>query len=148
MSRGAVTRAEFPEYGWYSVSRIIGPDILGESGIIHLPLPENLRVFQWHQDTFSLPPGSIHLYSSQFCKNQAFISRDRVIALQFHPELNPEAISAFINSLADHEHSSDMNPILEEIMKDMKNYIEGQDFIATLLTYLTNIARKMRNERN
>lgn len=44
------------------------------------------EVFQWHGDTFDLPPGAVHLARSQRFANQAFRLGRRVYALQFHLE--------------------------------------------------------------
>ena len=45
-----------------------------------------IKVFHWHGDTFDLPENAIHLAYSEACKNQAFIYKDKVLALQFHLE--------------------------------------------------------------
>ena len=67
--------------GWFSVTRT-DPIPDGFMGI----LPENQTVFHWHGDTFALPIGAVPLYSSNVCGNQAFLYKDRVLALQFHLE--------------------------------------------------------------
>jgi GMP synthase-like glutamine amidotransferase len=36
---------------------------------------------------------SAHLFESVGCKNQGFIYDDKVVALQFHPEVNEKRIS-------------------------------------------------------
>ena len=51
-----------------------------------------LKVFHWHGDTFDLPQNAIHLASSVACKNQAYIYKDRVLALQFHLEPTRESL--------------------------------------------------------
>jgi GMP synthase (glutamine-hydrolysing) len=45
------------------------------------------RVFQFHQDTFELPAGSVRLASSGECANQAFRWGRAVYGVQFHPEM-------------------------------------------------------------
>jgi GMP synthase (glutamine-hydrolysing) len=42
----------------------------------------------WHQDTFSLPPGSVHLAASRRFPHQAFRWGDRAYGLQFHVEVD------------------------------------------------------------
>ena len=55
-------------------------------------LPAELSAFHWHGDTFGIPDGAAHLASSAACKNQAFIYRERVLALQFHLETTDESL--------------------------------------------------------
>jgi GMP synthase-like glutamine amidotransferase len=73
------------EIGWFPIELTDG----GRSSPITWFLPRKLPVFHWHGDTFELPHGAVHLASSEACRNQAFTYNDRVIALQFHMEINP-----------------------------------------------------------
>ncbi|WP_052427667.1 type 1 glutamine amidotransferase [Neobacillus niacini] len=53
---------------------------------------------EFHGDTFDLPKGAIRLASSKGCQNQMFIYRDRVIGVQFHPELTNEQIDYILKN--------------------------------------------------
>jgi GMP synthase (glutamine-hydrolysing) len=44
-------------------------------------------VFQWHGDTFDLPPGAVQLARSATCEQQAFRYGETAYALQFHLEI-------------------------------------------------------------
>jgi GMP synthase (glutamine-hydrolysing) len=55
-------------------------------------LPAEFTAFHWHGDTFGIPDGAAHLASSAACKNQAFIYKERVLALQFHLETTDESL--------------------------------------------------------
>lgn len=81
------------EIGWFTVTRT-DPIPDGLMGI----LPENQTVFHWHGDTFDLPAGAVHLYSSNVCRNQAFLYKDRVLALQFHLETALESAIPLIQN--------------------------------------------------
>ncbi|WP_028533958.1 glutamine amidotransferase [Paludibacterium yongneupense] len=48
---------------------------------------ENEPVLHWHGDTFDLPAGADLLASSALTPHQAFSCGDKVLALQFHPEV-------------------------------------------------------------
>ncbi len=48
------------------------------------PEGERLAVVQWHGDTFDLPPGAVHLASSERYAAQAFRFGDLAYGLQFH----------------------------------------------------------------
>lgn len=77
------------EIGWFPVRMISRSGPLAD-------LPEQLTVFHWHGDTFEIPPGAARLAESDACANQAFVFGDRVVALQFHIEVTPEAVADFI----------------------------------------------------
>jgi len=42
--------------------------------------------FQWHGDTYSLPPGAVQLARNKAAEQQAFRLGDQVLGLQFHLE--------------------------------------------------------------
>jgi GMP synthase-like glutamine amidotransferase len=79
---GPVTKNAFREIGWHCVQ--LTPQAR------ELPLLESsstgeLMVFQWHGDTFAIPPGAVCLASSRGCANQAF----RVWAQCAGPAVSP-----------------------------------------------------------
>ncbi len=49
----------------------------------------------WHQDTFSLPDGSVHLAASPRFPHQAFRWGDRAYGLQFHVEVDGDLAAAW-----------------------------------------------------
>ncbi|HEY4317132.1 MAG TPA: glutamine amidotransferase [Herbaspirillum sp.] len=57
-------------------------------------------VLHWHGDTFELPAGAIRLASTADYANQAFSLGKHVLALQFHLEMQPEAIGSWIGGHA------------------------------------------------
>lgn len=71
------------EIGWWPVH--LSPQI---EGTLLQGLPETMYLFEFHGDTFTLPMGARLLASSEGCENQAFIYNDRVLAVQFHPEVS------------------------------------------------------------
>ncbi len=53
--------------------------------------------FHWHGDIFELPQGAELLASSPLTPHQAYLWKDHVLALQFHPEMTLEIIQNYIN---------------------------------------------------
>lgn len=49
--------------------------------------------FQWHDDSFSIPPEGTRLAFTGTCHNQAFRGGRRAWGLQFHPEVNREIVA-------------------------------------------------------
>ena len=43
--------------------------------------------YQWHRDTFAIPKGAELIAEGSKFNNQAFIYKDKTLAVQFHPEL-------------------------------------------------------------
>lgn len=63
-------------------------------------LPEEIEVFHWHGETFSLPVGAQHLFESDACPNQGFQIAN-TLALQFHVEMLAEMIPVWAKQYAD-----------------------------------------------
>jgi len=80
------------EIGWYPI-RIL--DAVREHPFF-THLPAEFTVMHWHGDTFDLPPGATLLASSDACKHQAYICEGNVIGVQFHIELRPEEVRAYV----------------------------------------------------
>ena len=53
-------------------------------------------VFQWHGDTYDMPPGAVHLASGEQCRNQAFRIGPSAYGMQFHAEMTPEIMREWL----------------------------------------------------
>jgi GMP synthase (glutamine-hydrolysing) len=53
-------------------------------------------VFQWHGDTFDLPPRAVLLARSALCQNQAFRVGPSAWGLQFHVEMTPDMVDFWL----------------------------------------------------
>jgi GMP synthase-like glutamine amidotransferase len=62
---------------------------------------KTLRVFHWHGDTFGIPDGAVRLASSEATANQAFLYKDKVLALQFHLETTEESLLSLYENARD-----------------------------------------------
>ncbi len=58
-------------------------------------ITNEIEVFHWHDDTFDLPDGSIAIAENQACPNQGFTWNNRVVGLQFHPEITQKNADTF-----------------------------------------------------
>lgn len=80
------------EIGWFPV-RMAAP-AADHPAFAHFP--KELIVLHWHGDTFDLPPGAKLLGSSQACRHQVFVCGEKIVGLQFHPEVRPEDVRFFV----------------------------------------------------
>jgi len=58
--------------------------------------PQTFDVLHWHGDTFDLPAGAVHLAKSHNCVHQAFRWGPLAWGLQFHLEVTPEMVEAWV----------------------------------------------------
>ncbi len=100
-----VMKAKAVEIGWDDVqfSPSAGSDALFSS--VKTPM---LRVLQWHEDTFELPSGAVHLARSGLVENQAFRYGDRFYGFQFHVEIDRPMLEDWFKK------STDLEKILGE----------------------------------
>ncbi|HEX5803407.1 MAG TPA: type 1 glutamine amidotransferase, partial [Azospira sp.] len=90
---GRVSANEVKEIGW------------GEALIDEVPqaaawlgdFSGKATVFQWHGETFSIPPGATRLMHAAWCANQMFVLGPH-LAMQCHVEMTPELIAAWCAS--------------------------------------------------
>lgn len=92
-----VTRNPHKEIGWFPIRKTA--DAMRSR--VCDALPAELDAFQWHGDTFGLPPGALHVARSEACDNQAFVFNERVVGLQFHLETTKQAAARLVENCAD-----------------------------------------------
>lgn len=68
--------------------------------------------FQWHDDSFTIPPGALCLASSPACHSQAFRFGSNAYGTQFHPEVD----RAIVDSWA--RWSDETAPVVDEYLAD------------------------------
>jgi len=86
-----------PEFGWCEVGLTgegLADPVLGI-------LPAAFPVFEWHSDTFTLPPGAAHLAQSPIALSQAFRHGRAGYGMQFHFEANRAVVADWTRSFPD-----------------------------------------------
>ena len=61
-------------------------------------LDQTLTVLHWHGDTFDIPSGGQHLARSERYANQAFRIGDAAWGVQFHLEVDVDAVEGFVTA--------------------------------------------------
>ncbi|PZX32437.1 putative Glutamine amidotransferase [Cupriavidus phytorum] len=80
------------EIGWAPIS----PTPAGQDSALAELAAAQWEVLHWHGDTFDLPAGAQLLASTAAVPNQAYAIGNQVLALQFHPEVMPRDIEAWL----------------------------------------------------
>jgi len=121
------------EIGWFDIELTC----FAKSDKLFFDMKERLKVFHWHGDTFDLPENAIHLAYSKGCKNQAYIYKDKVLALQFHLEPTQNSLRQMIEYGRD-ELKSDRYVQTEQELAEYSNLIDANRSI--LFTLLDRLA--------
>lgn len=94
---GSVSGNPVKEIGW-GEAQAMDDDIarrwLGELAA------QPATVFQWHGETFSIPPGASRLFASAYCANQMYALGPH-LGMQCHVEMTPEMIATWCEQWAD-----------------------------------------------
>ncbi len=88
-----VYKNKYTEIGWFPVHfhKKQGMHIFNNG------FPDETMVFHWHGDTFDIPQDALPLVSSESTKNQGFMYKNNVLALQFHFEMRPQDVEQFLS---------------------------------------------------
>lgn len=120
-----VYRASQPEIGWYKVWFTKE----GKQDLLFKGFPDMFPVFQWHEDTFDIPEGAIHLVASEPVCNQVFRMKDLVYGFQFHLEVTREMIQEWLRD-SDNELSA-AGISKHHILMEMDSYLPQIQLLAS-----------------
>ncbi len=132
---GAVTRAQSPEIGWFSVEKLpetahAAPDCMTEGPWM-----------QWHYDRFSVPPGATVLAQSPVGP-QAIVC-GRSLGVQFHPEATESIVRRWSSDDGEPElRAQQIDPV--GLMADTSAHIADAERRCDRLVdwFLRNVAQK------
>ncbi|KAB2869030.1 MAG: type 1 glutamine amidotransferase [Bauldia sp.] len=85
------------EFGWHEVRATES----GRSDPLIAAIGGGSPVFHWHADTFTLPPGAVHLATSGMTAHQAFRIGRAVYGIQFHFEADRSVVAGWNGVFAD-----------------------------------------------
>jgi GMP synthase (glutamine-hydrolysing) len=114
---GDVYAAPVKETGFLEVEAV-GKDPLLD------PFAPHSRVFQFHEDTCSLPPAAELLYTSQDVPVQAFKAGERAYGVQFHFEVTTTEISSWCDATPDLETAWGTSK--QELLSQADQHLEQQ----------------------
>ncbi len=85
-----------PEFGWTPISRTEA----GRDDPVLSVLPDQFVSFQWHKDSFDLPPGALHLARNAATESQSFRIGRATYAMQFHFEASRSVVDLWSREFA------------------------------------------------
>ena len=98
-------------------------------------------MLHWHGETFDLPDNAILLASSDQYQNQAFSYGEKVLALQFHPEITQRCMEKwFIGHIGEINQTDGISVVqLREETHRLANRLEiqGELFFNSWLNQVT-----------
>jgi GMP synthase (glutamine-hydrolysing) len=127
---GRVYQADEQEFGWYGVE--LTKD--GERDALFQGFPRSFEVFQWHGDTFEIPPQGKWLITARGCSNQGFKVGKQAYGIQFHLEADAAMISGWLQSARDNLPSNLFEKIQEETPeKELECLVWGEKLLLNFL---------------
>ena len=108
---GKVSRNPVKEIGWVPVEvedttladRWFGDELDG------------FTTFQWHEDTFEIPPGGTRILTGKTCPNQAYVVDGIHLGMQCHVEVNAEMIETWCRiGISDIDENIGKSPAVQD----------------------------------
>ena len=129
---GVVTRSPVKEIGWHRVE-VVDSDEARQwfGGDVRA-----FTAFQWHGETFTIPPGGHLILRGEHCANQAYVVGERHLGMQCHVEMTPELIRSWCRTGAREIAESRASPAVQPV-----EAIEAQS--GERLPLLTDTARRL-----
>lgn len=127
---GAVTQNPVKEIGWGVVNVDSNPAARAWFGKV-----THFEAFHWHGETFSLPPGAMHILSSPYCANQAYALGPH-LGMQCHVEMTHDMIDTWCAVGADEIAQSTDSPAVQPVPQ-----IKAQ--VTDKLPQLNAVARRL-----
>lgn len=127
---GAVRVNPVREIGWGEVrvaDNAVAREWLGDV--------QAFQTFQWHGETFSIPPGATRILEGEHCANQAF-AIGRHLGMQCHVEMTAELVKSWLATGAKEMKEHAKSPAVQrrdEIERDLESRLERLHQIADRL---------------
>ncbi len=131
---GTVTQMVDQEIGWFPVD--LTP--AGREVALFRDFPNQFLALHWHADSFSIPPGAVHVARSEGCEEQAFVYENHVVGLQFHLESDKQAVAAMIRCCGDGLCSGPYIQDLSDMTKQSNSLPTAPSLLFSLLDRLSS----------
>jgi len=120
---GKAFRHTCKEFGWQPIEPL-------EAGSVWFGTDDSFYAFQWHGDTYSLPPGAEQLARNKAAEQQAFLIEapggGKVLGLQFHLEWTEQMAREALAEPGVAPPASPFVQTAEEILSDLSLFESGK----------------------
>jgi len=108
-----VSRSPVKEIGWLPVQ--VDPTPLARRWFGETP--STFTTFQWHEETFAIPPGGERILTGKHCANQAYVVDGRHLGMQCHVEITAEMIETWCRiGAADIAENVGRSPAVQDVL--------------------------------
>jgi len=93
---------------------------------------QSFESFQWHGETFSIPPGATRVMQNAHCVNQGY-ALGKHFGMQCHVEMTEELIGSWLSTGADEMKASCASPAVQdvdEIQRDVRERLARLNDVA------------------
>jgi GMP synthase-like glutamine amidotransferase len=127
---GAVKANPVREIGWGEVR-------VADNGVAREWLGglQAFETFQWHGETFSIPPGGTRILEGEHCANQAF-ALGKHLGMQCHVEMTADLVRSWIATGADEMREHRRSPAVQsadEMQKELEPRLDRLHQVADRL---------------
>ena len=127
---GAVRANAYKEIGWGEVR-------VADNGVAREWLGDlqSFETFQWHGETFSIPPGATRILENRHCENQAF-ALGKHLALQCHVEMTEDLVRLWVRTGADEMREAAASPAVQsagQMTSELESRVERLHEVADRL---------------
>ncbi|MFZ4387589.1 MAG: type 1 glutamine amidotransferase [Chthoniobacterales bacterium] len=143
---GKAFRHTCKEFGWQPIELTKGGiDWFGTMEMVQ-PLEAHEKAkflaFQWHGDTYTLPPGAVHLARNEAAEQQAFLlevpSGGKILGMQFHLEWTEQMAREALAEPGATPPPSRYVQTPEEILSNPKLFVSAKKRFFALLDQFTD----------
>jgi GMP synthase-like glutamine amidotransferase len=124
---GTVRANAYKEIGWGEVR--VADNSVAREWLGELPAFET---FQWHGETFGIPPGATRVLENAHCANQAF-AIGKHFGMQCHMEMTEDMVRAWLRGGAAELREAAASPAVqapEEIERDLERRLSALHHVA------------------
>lgn len=123
---GVVTKNPVKEIGWHPVrieDSTTARKWFGDIGVGKLA--PTWTTFQWHGETFTIPPGATRILAGEACANQAYVI-GKSLGMQCHVEMTPAMIESWCRDFAKENADATLPSVQtpEKMLAAMENNLQ------------------------
>ena len=129
------------EIGWFPLEAPprARASATGVAAAVLRAVPDGAAAFQWHGDTFDLPPGAAHLLRTAACEHQDAHRLAAAVGLQFHLEMTHPGAAALVENCGEEIKAGPTIQTVAEMLADSGRFSAGNLMMGEILDSLPRV---------